>query len=300
MGMQALALVPGIFPTAPGAAGIVTSTTSRDLKIAPAVAAISAPLGGWYTPSWSSTVTVTPAAGGSQDRIDVIAVSAHDYEVDATQVLSTSELVVLPGVASATPSAPSVGDGQLGLYQVRVHAGDTSSNQFAVTRMFTRTAPLDGIPEVPSTASLGTLPQLPGLQVRDASTGYVWRYSASAGWVLWNGVASVSGTNYYGTLNAARPLGAIVTSGLVTLSGAFVRTGGPYSLGGYSETPIGTLSGVVMGIAEIYLPIANNSGVPGVLKVTSSGGIIFAPTAAITVNTGMWVNVAGVTFPVVS
>lgn len=180
MGMQAIALAPGIFQTTPNAAALTTSTTSRNLQLSPACAAISAPLGGWYLPSWRSAATLTPDAGGSQDRIDVVYVEQADYEVNAASTDSAAQLAIAKGVASATPSAPSLTDGQLALYQVRVHAGDTTSSQFTLARVFVRTAPAGGVLRVPGVSSLAQLPSIDGLRALDESTGITWTYGGSA------------------------------------------------------------------------------------------------------------------------
>ncbi len=157
MGLQALALYPGVFMDSAGSAAISTSTSSRDLTIAGARSAVAAPLGGLYYPSWRAAVTLTPAVAGSQNRIDVVAVRQQDYEVDAAQVLSQAELILVQGVASATPVQPTLGDGTLGLYAARVHAGDTTSSQYTITRLFDWTTPVGGIPHFDTEARRNAL-----------------------------------------------------------------------------------------------------------------------------------------------
>lgn len=146
MGLQALALYAGVFMDSADSAKISTSTSSRNLSIAGARCAIDAPLGGFYTPSWRSAAVLTPAVAGSQARIDVIAVKQSDYEVDSAAITSAAELVLVQGTASATPSPPSLGDGVLGLADVRIPAGSTTSSQYTITRRAPWTTPVGGCP----------------------------------------------------------------------------------------------------------------------------------------------------------
>lgn len=145
LGISPLAQRQGVFQSGDDPAGVTTSTTSREISVKPASAAIDAPLGGFYLPSWSSAVSVTPAVAGSQDRIDTIVLSQHDYEVDAAATSSAAEITVVAGTPSATPQPAVLDEGQLALWYVRVHAGDVSSSQFGFTRAFAWTAPVAGV-----------------------------------------------------------------------------------------------------------------------------------------------------------
>lgn len=220
MGISALALYEGVFMDSADSARVSTSTSSRDLSIAPARVAIKAPLGGYYTPSWQSPVTLTPAVAGSQARIDTIAVRQSDYELDPAATTSLAELILVQGTASATPSPPSLGDGVLGLADVRIPAGSTTSSQYTITRRAQWTTPVGGSPHFDTEAARNAALPKP-VAGQECTTGS----GASLAQWQWDGTAWVE----QGLTAAFRgaPLWGRVGRKLVALSGQIVNTTNP-------------------------------------------------------------------------
>lgn len=195
MGISALALYAGVFMDSADSAKVSTSTSSRDLSIAGARVAINAPLGGYYTPSWRSPVTLTPAVAGSQARIDTIAVRQSDYELTPAATASLAELILVQGTASATPSPPALGDGVLGLADVRIPAGSTTSSQYTITRRAQWTTPVGGCPHFDTEAARNAALPSP-VAGQECTTGsgatmVVWTYTGFT-WTASGGARSKS------------------------------------------------------------------------------------------------------------
>lgn len=234
MGISALALYAGVFMDSADSASVSTSTSSRDLSIAPARVAIKAPLGGYYTPSWQSPVTLTPAVAGSQARIDTIAVRQSDYELDPAATTSLAELILVQGTASATPSPPSLGDGVLGLADVRIPAGSTTSSQYTITRRAQWTTPVGGSPHFDTEAARNaTLPKPVAGQECTTGSGaslVIWTYTGAA-WVATGGGRSQSAlTNIGGGWDRTTAIVEKVGSGVHFVG----QIGGTGPIPGYS------------------------------------------------------------------
>lgn len=141
-GIAPIAQRAGVFTTGEHTeAALSTSNSSREVTLTPANVAITAPMGGWYLPWWSGLVRLTPEAAGSQARIDVLYVAQRDYELDGLETDSPALIDIKQGVASATPQRPSLSDGELGLWELKIPAGATTSSEFILTRLFDWTAP---------------------------------------------------------------------------------------------------------------------------------------------------------------
>lgn len=273
MGLQALALYAGVFMDSADSAKVSTSTSSRDLSITGARVAIDAPLGGFYTPSWRSAAVLTPAVAGSQARIDVIAVKQSDYEVDSAAITSAAELVLVQGSASATPSQPSVGDGMLALYAVRIPAGATTSLQFTVTRLFQWTTPVGGSPHFDTEAARNAaLPSPVTGQQCTTGSGMVWMWSGSA-WV------ASAGTRIVGALTNVGG-GWDKTTAVVERSGSVVCFVG--QIGGSGAIPANSsyTSGVGR-VPEGFRPVQTVHSVGSAAVVGSS--VIFGRPIGISI-----------------
>ena len=167
-------------------AALTTSNSSREVTITPANVAITAPMGGWYLPWWTSLVRLTPAAAGSQARIDVVFVAQRDYELDGLETDSPALIDIKQGVASATPQRPSLSDGELGLWELKIPAGATTSSEFSLTKLFDWTAPFGSFPTAATETELRQMPATLGAIGLVTTTGARWMRRAS-GWVAETG-----------------------------------------------------------------------------------------------------------------
>lgn len=179
--VQMLAAWQGCFCSAGMRAELTALAGSTKVKLGAGQAAISAPSGGWYLPSWPAT-TLDIGPGSAQDRIVTITVTQRDYEVDATALMSPAVISVLTGTASATPQPPVVPSGALALWQVRVPAGASDSSSFVRTRVHLWTAPMGGTVPMATATDLARHGGVPvGTRAQISDTGDLWQLTG-AGW----------------------------------------------------------------------------------------------------------------------
>ncbi|AOT24258.1 minor tail protein [Propionibacterium phage Anatole] len=179
--VQMLAAWQGCFASAGMLAELTALAGSTKVKLGAGQAAISAPNGGWYLPSWPAT-TLDVGSGAAQDRIVTITVTQRDYEVDASALTSPAVISVLTGTASATPQPPVVPSGALALWQIRVPAGASDSSSFVRSRVHLWTAPVGGTVPMATATDLARHGGVPvGTRAQICDTGDIWQLTGT-GW----------------------------------------------------------------------------------------------------------------------
>ena len=180
--VQMLAAWQGCFASAGMQADLTALAGSTTVRLGAGQAAIKAPSGGWYFPSWPDT-KVDIGAGVSLDRIVTITVAQQDYEVDATATTSPAVISVLTGAASATPQPAVVPSGALALWQVRVPAGALDAASFGLSRVHLWTAPVGGTVPMATATDLTRHGGVPvGTRAQICDTGDLWQLTGT-GWV---------------------------------------------------------------------------------------------------------------------
>jgi len=298
LGLSGLALVAGVFRIPGSTAALTTSDAGMTVVLAPAVVAIAAPRGGWYLPSWQSPVTLPLSPAGSQDRIDLVVVAQHDWEMTGSQVDSAAELMVLTGTPSATPSPPQTGTDQLVLWQIRVPAAVTSTSQCVATRTHLWTGPAGSVLGVQSKEQLSTLSVLEGQIVRDDSTGWEW-CKTKTGWKLWS-AENIGPEQTVGWYPVDR-FRLDVSSGIAVCNFMAHRATGSFNLAKWVDDPLFAVPRDVVPNQECIFWTLNSfpDGLQVFARLDDSTGLFHLRSRADTpITDGDFFIVSGATWPV--